>query len=105
MNSANLRDKIEILEQVTTRTQSGAVNIEWQIKFSCRSMVQYSSGNRTIDNDEIFYTVDRDFIIRAGLDVVETDEIRWDNKRWQIRSIDKNREYNNQVIHTTKINE
>lgn len=105
MNSANLRDKIEIWEQVTTRTPSGAVNIEWELKFACRSMVQYSSGNRIIDNDEIFYTVDRDFIIRAGLDVVETDEIRWDNKRWQIRSIDKNREYNNQVIHTTKINE
>lgn len=105
MKASDLNERIDIYEQVTTRTLSGAVNIDWQIKYSCRARINYSSGNRIIDNDEIFYTVDRDFIVRSYVPVIDTDEIRWDNKRWQIRSIDKNREYNNQVIHTTKINE
>lgn len=105
MKSSDLRERISIYEQVTTRTESGAVNIDWQLKYSCRARVNYSSGNRIIDNDEIFYLVDRDFIVRSYVPVVDTDEIRWDNKRWQIKSIDKNHEYNNILIHTTLVNE
>jgi head-tail adaptor len=105
MKASDLNERIDIYEQVTTRTLSGAVNIDWQLKYSCRARVNYSSGNRIIDNDEIFYTVDRDFIVRSYVPVVDTDEIRWQDKRWQIRTIDKNREYNNIVIKTTLVNE
>lgn len=105
MRSGDLRDRINIYELVSTRTATGAAKTDWQFKCSCRSRVNYSSGNRQITNDEIFYSVDREFIVRSYVPVKETDEIRWDNKRWQILSIDKNKTYNDIIIKTTLINE
>lgn len=105
MKAAQLNERIEIYKQVITRTTSGAANISYEYKCSTRARVNYASGNRTIDNDEIFYNVDRQFIIRHYVPVVDTDEIRWNNQRWRILSIDKNREYHNIQISTTLINE
>lgn len=105
MKASDLSERIQIYNQISTRTQSGAANLTWELKYSCRARVNYSSGNRIVDNDEIFHTVDRDFIVRSYVPIVDTDEIRWDNKRWQILSIDKSHDYNNIVIHTTLINE
>lgn len=105
MKAADLKDRIDIYKQVETRTASGAATITWERKYSCRARVNYSSGNRILTNDEIFYTVDREFIVRSYVPVNESDEIRWDNKRWQILSIDHNIEYNDIIIKTTLINE
>lgn len=105
MNSADLRDRIEIYKVTENRTASGAVERSYSFKCSCRARVNYSSGTRTIDNDEIFYSVDREFIVRSYIVVKETDEIRWNGQRWQILSIDRNRTYNNIVIKTQLYNE
>lgn len=105
MKASDLNERIDIYKEIKTRTLSGADDIDYEFKYSCRARINYSSGNRIIDNDNIFYTVDRDFIVRSYVQVIDTDEIRWDNKRWQIRSIDKSKEYNNIVIKTTLVNE
>lgn len=105
MKASDLDERIEIWQVATTRTPSGAVSIEYEYKCSTRARVNYSSGNRIVTNDEIFYDVDRDFIVRHYVPVVDTDEIRWNNQRWQILSIDRSKEYHNIVIKTTKVNE
>lgn len=105
MKASDLRDRIEIWGQVQTRTASGAATITYEKKYSCRARVNYSSGQRTVTNDEIFYAVDREFIVRSYVPVIETDEIRWHDQRWQILSIDHNRDYNDIIIRTTLINE
>ena len=105
MKASDLRDRIYIYRQETTRTQTGAFEVSYEYKCSCRARINYSSGNRTIDNEEIFYSTERTFIVRHYVPVVETDQIRWDDKKWQILSIDHDRKYNNIVIKTTLINE
>lgn len=105
MKAADLKERIDIYKQVETRTASGAATITFERKYSCRARINYSSGNRILTNDEIFYTVDREFIVRTYVPVNESDEIRWNNKRWQILSIDHNLEYNDIIIKTTLINE
>lgn len=104
MKASDLNERIEIWQAVTTRTQSGAAPVEYEYKCSTRARVNYSTGTRTISNDEIFYDVDREFIVRHYVPVVDTDEIRWKDTRWQILSIDRSREYHNIVIKTTKLN-
>lgn len=105
MKASDLEERIEIWEANRTRTQSGDAPVEYSFKCSTRARVNYSSGSRVITNDEIFYDVDREFIVRYYVPVVETDEIRWKNQRWQILSIDKSRLYNDIIIKTTKVNE
>lgn len=105
MISSQLRDRINILEQTITKNEFGQTEIGYQFKYSTRARVNYSSGTRTMDNDEIFYSVDREFIVRSYVPIVDTDIIEWDNEKWRVLTIDKNRHYNNILIRTTKINE
>jgi len=105
MKASDLNERIEIYMVDDTRTASGAFTQAYQYRCSTRARVNYSSGSRTVDNEEIFYNVDREFIVRHYIPVQDTDQIRWDNKKWQILSIDRSREFNNIVIKTTLINE
>ena len=105
MKASDLNERIEIYRLVSTRTESGATNNTYEYRCSTRARVNYASGNRTVSNDEIFYDVDRQFIVRHYVPVENTDEIRWDNQRWHILSIDRSRDYHNIVIQTTLVNE
>lgn len=105
MISSQLRDRIDILQQVTSRNEFGVTEISYEFKYSTRARVNYSNGSRTMDNDEIFYSVDRDFIVRSYVPIVDTDIIEWNDEKWRVLTIDKNKHYNNILIRTTKINE
>lgn len=105
MDSAKLTEPIQIYQLVETRTPSGAMDRDYEYKCSTSAFVRYASGNRTIDNEQIFYSVDRQFIVRHYVPVVETDEIRWNNQRWRILSIDRNKEFHNIQINTTLQND
>lgn len=104
MKASDLEERIEIWERTVDRVGGGAGNESYTLKCSTRARVNYASGNRTVDNQEIFYDVNRTFFVRYYVPVVETDEIRWKGQRWQILSIDKNREYNDIIIQTSLIN-
>lgn len=103
MDSGQLKDRIYIYELEITRSPYGNTNRKWVCKYSTRARVNYSSGTRGELNDELFYTVEREFIVRHYVPVVDTDIIVWNNEKWRIISIDRNRQYNNIFIRTTKI--
>lgn len=105
MRSGNLKDKIEIYKQITERTASGATKIEYVLRCTCRAQARYSSGSRAVENDEIFYAVDRDFVVRSYIPIELTDQIHFDGSIWQVLSIDHDKKYNNIYIRTTRINE
>lgn len=103
MDSGQLHDRIDIYELVITKSPYGDTNREWQKKYSTRARVNYSSGTRTMENDEIFFSVDREFIMRHYVPIVDTDIIVWNNEKWRVLTIDHNRQYNNIFVRTTKI--
>lgn len=103
MNSADLKERINIYELTVTATEFGDTHDEYSFKYSCRARVNYSTGSRTVDNDAIFYSEDREFIVRSYVPIKNTDIIEWDNFLWQVLSIDKNKAYNDIIIRTTKI--
>ena len=105
MDSGFIKDRIEIYKQVTTRTATGATDITNEYRCSCRARVNWLTGNREVNNDEIFYAIDRDFIVRSYVPVEETDEIRWNNQRWQILSVEHNKKFNNIIIKTQLLND
>lgn len=104
MKASDLDRKIEICKQKVTKTDFGRTLISYEHKLYARARVNYSSGNRIIENEEIFYSVEREFIVRSYVDVSDTDIIKYDGNEWQILSIDRSHDMNDIVIKTAKIN-
>lgn len=103
MKAADLFERIDIYELKITDSPFGDTKRQWKKKYSTRARVNYSSGNRTIENDEIFFMVDREFIMRHYVPIVDTDIIVWKDEKWRVLTIDHNRQYKDIIVRTTKI--
>ena len=104
MNSALLRDPIDIYELVTTKTEYGTIQTSYNLKYHTRAYVRFNSENMTVSEGEVYFPINRTFIVRAYVPVVETDQIEYEGKRYKILSINKNKYYNDTEINTTIIN-
>lgn len=104
MNSALLKDPVDIYELVTTKTEYGTIQTSYELKYSTRAFVRFNSENMTVSEGEVWFPITRTFIVRSYVPVVETDQIEFEGKRYRILSINKNKYYNNQEINTTLIN-
>ena len=105
MNSALLRHPITIYALKTTKTQYGTISTSWVEKYSTRAHIIFTNESQVVSEGEIFYPVNRTFVIRSYVPVTETDRIKWDNKWWKINSINKNDYYGNIEIQTILVNE
>lgn len=105
MKSSDLKYRINIYKQHVDKTDFGRTNITFEPRCSCRARVNYLSGNRIMDNEEVFYSVDREFIIRSYVPIEYTDVIEYDGDFWQVLSIDKIHEFNDIVVKTTRLND
>lgn len=103
MKASDLDNIIQLYELKTTKTDFGLTNNQYIFKLSCRARVNYSSGNRTIENDEIFYDVSRDFIVRSYVQVSYSDIIKYKDEFYQVISIDHSHDFNNIIIRTSKV--
>ena len=104
MRAPDLKHRIVIYRLINNKTDYGYTNPTYELKCSCRARVNYLSGGRTTDNEEIFYTVEREFIVRSYIPIEYTDIIKYDGDEWQVISIDRIHSYNDIVIRTTRIN-
>lgn len=104
MNAAILKTPIDIYELVTTKTEYGTIQTSYRKKTQTRAYVQFNSENQVVSEGEIFFPITRTFIVRAYVDVVETDRIKWEDKFWKIMSINKNIYFNDIEIVTTLVN-
>jgi hypothetical protein len=105
MNAAILKDVINIYSLTTTRTDFGTIKDSWTLKYTTRANTSFSSESQVVSEGEVYYPINRQFIVRAYVPVTETDYIEWDGKKWKVLSIDKNKYYNDISIQTTLINE
>ena len=104
MNAAILKDPIDIYELVTTKTEYGTIQTSYNLKYHTRAYVRFNSENMAVSEGEVFYPINRTFIVRAYVPVVETDQIEYEGKRYKILSINKNKYFNDTEINTTIIN-
>lgn len=104
MNAALLKEAIDIYELITRKTEYGTIQTEYQLKYHTRAYVRFNSENMTVSEGEIFFLVNRTFIVRSYVPVVETDQIEFEGKRYKILSINKNKYYNDTEIQTVLLN-
>lgn len=105
MNSALLRHPITIYALKTTKTAYGTISTSWVQKYATRAHIIFTNENQVVSEGEIFYPVNRTFVIRSYVPITETDRIKWDEKWWKINSINKNDYYGNIEIQTILVNE
>ena len=103
MRSSDLKYIINIYKADTKNTDFGPTDTKYELRCSCRARVNYLTGNKTAQDEEIFFTVDREFIVRSYVEVYYTDVIEYDGDYYQVTSIDKIHEYNDIVIHTSRL--
>lgn len=70
-----------------------------------RARVKYSSGNRSIVNDEIFINYSPEFTIRIYHEIDETMIILYEGKKYRIVSIEPDTKLQSKTIITDLINE
>lgn len=105
MNSALLRNQIDIYELVETKTEYGTIKKAYDFKYHTRAYVRFNSENQVISEGEVYYPITRTFIVRSYVPVIETDVIEFEGKRYKIMSINKNLYYANTEIVATLINQ
>ena len=105
MKAGKLRDTIEIFKPVVNTTEYGGSVTSYEFHYKTRAEVIYNSGSKTNENNEVFYSTSITFRIRYYVDVKETMRIKFQDKYYQIISIEPNKYYNNKTIITELVNE
>jgi len=105
MNSSLLKNQIDIYELKESKTEYGTIKKNYEFKYHTRAYVRFNSENQVISEGEVFYPINRTFIVRAYVPVTETDIIKFEDKSYKILSINKNIYYNDIEIQTTLINQ
>lgn len=105
MRSGNYREKIKILVPELTINDFGEKVQDYKLLFETRANVNYNSGSRYVVNDEVFNDYTKTFTVRIYHTINEKMLILWDEKRWRITSIDKNKINQELIIQTELFNE
>ena len=104
MNSCILKDPIDIYELVTIKTEYGTIKTSYNLKYHTRAYVRFNSENMTVSEGEVYFPINKTFIVRAYVPVTETDQIEHEGKRYKILSINRNKYYNDIEIGCVLIN-
>jgi len=104
MNAGILRDKIEIYEPVIVKTDFGSNKNSWKLFCTTRAKVDYGSGGRSNENNEIVYNNTYTFIVRHYVQVKEIMQIKFNDNMYRIISIKPNKYYNDKEIVAELVN-
>jgi head-tail adaptor len=105
MKAGILKEKIEIYEPVITTTDYGDTKTTWSLFYTTHAAVMHNGGSRGNENNEVFYSTNKTFIIRHYVPVVEKMRIKFEGKYYQITSIIPNKYFNDKEIQTQLVNE
>lgn len=106
MIAGRLNEIITIEELKIIKNEYGEEQTDNYVKkFSTRAEVKYNSGNRTIENNDLFFAYDISFIVRYYHNISELDRVIWKNKPYRILSIEHNRQFQLMNLRCELINE
>lgn len=105
MKAGILREKIEIYKPETITTEYGDSETEYVLHYTTRASILYNSGTKTNENNEVFYPTTKTFIVRHYVPVDEPMRIKFEDKYYQILSVNKNKYYNDITIVADLVNE
>ena len=86
-----LNEYITFKKRVITRDAYGEQSAEWQNVISTRARVVRMSGNRAMENNEVWHPTSMQFIIRSYHSIDNEMEIVYNGNRYNIVFIDVQR--------------
>lgn len=105
MNAGRLKYTIVIQKPTNIKDGFGANSTIWEDIITTRADITNITGNRVVENDEIIYTYNKDFVVRIYHQIEEDYRIIWNNKKWRILSIEPDVQRQYLTINTELINE
>lgn len=105
MQAGLLRDIVRFQESETQRDAMGGLSDEWIDVFSKRAEVKFASGSRTLVNGEIFNPLAITCKLRYCKDIHEKMIFIYEDRKYKIISINRDRLQQCTVIQAELINE
>lgn len=105
MRAGTLTEKVTILRAITTVNSVGEEDKKYNILCNTRCKADNSSGNKSIENNEIVFNYIKTFYFRYYVDVQETDIIIYQDKKYRILTIEKNKAFQEIKAQAELINE
>lgn len=106
MEAGTLVDKVTFQKQEISVDDYGHESVSYVDAFTTRAEIKYNSGNRGIQNQEVFYDTTLTFAVRFYCQVEDTMIIKYDGKLYRIISINPEKcYYNRKTIVAELINE
>lgn len=105
MEAGRLTEIIKFEKPVVVKDEYGSSQVEWQEVFTTKANVIYTSGQKTIDNYEIFHSYVKTFEIRMYHNINEKMRIVYKGNKYDILSIEHDKPYQKIIIITQLVNE
>lgn len=105
MIAGRLNEVVKIYKPMETINEYGESEFEFVYAYTTRAKVEYNTGNRLNENNELVFSYNKTFNVRSYVPLLETYQIEWQGKRYRILTLEFRREYNDIVINTELINE
>lgn len=83
----NLKYSIQVISKAVTKDEFGAETVTWNNSFKLRADRKFVSGDKTIDNKEVFNSEKLLFITHYRKGVTTEDRIVFNDKKYYIKSI------------------
>lgn len=100
-----LNELIEIYTKTIVKDEYGQEVEELTLKQTTRAKLVHNNGNRSLENEEIVHNYNKTFTVRYYVDIDDYDVIKWNGKYYRVLDVEPNREYQQKVINTEKIND
>lgn len=105
MQAGLLNKIIEIYSCSIEENDFGHIKPNYSFIYRTRARVVYDAGDRTIENDEVFFTNTVTFTVRKYVPVELTSRIKYKDKYYRILSIEDSDYLQNLTIRTELVNE
>lgn len=105
MIAGRLNEVVKIYNVTANVNEYGERVEEYVLAMTTRARVEYNTGGRQNENDEIVFNYTKTFNLRSYVPVFDTSHIEWQGKQYRVLSVEKRREYNDIVVVTELINE
>lgn len=105
MQAGLLTEVITIQQPIINQDGFGANSISWDNCIFTRASVNYNSGNRVNENNEIIFAYQVTFTVRVYHQINERMRIIWKGKKYRILSIELDKHKQRQIIRAELINE
>ena len=99
MNTALLRQcKIDVYRPTRTQNSFGEWDDIYTFYKTYRAGLLAQTMNKNVTEDEYYHPMFKEFIVRAYADIKETDRVKFEDKLYNITSVEQNQYFNNKQI-------